>query len=40
MGWLLFVHCVLRIYNQENVIFSLKKDKKVEEKVACAWLYN
>ena len=25
MEWFLFVHCALRIYNQENVIFSLKK---------------
>jgi hypothetical protein len=26
MEWFLLVHYSLRIYNQENVIFSLKKD--------------
>ena len=25
MEWLLFVHYSLRMYNQKNVIFSLKK---------------
>ena len=25
MEWFLFVHYSLRMYNQENVIFSLKK---------------
>lgn len=35
----LFVHYALRMYNQDQGIFSLKKIKKVDEKFRLVWLY-